>query len=143
MDKIPIKHIITDIVDRMYQGVSSYDFSNPGFKEGVGHFTQLVWKNTKKIGCGIAVDDKETYFVTCFYYPSGNYNSQFAVNVFPIHDGVDEQTESDVDSDKKELEKFRNDALKRHNYYRAQHKVGNLERNVIFLFNRQRIRKRY
>ncbi len=117
-------------VDLWYNDSLNYDFSNPGFKEGVGHFTQLVWKNSKKIGCGIAVDDKEVYYVTCNYYPSGNYKSQFALNVFPKLDGVDEQTELDIDSDEKELEKFRNDALKRHNYYRAQHKVGNLERDT-------------
>lgn len=125
-------YVGTASVDLWYNDSLSYDFSNPGYKEGVGHFTQIVWKNSKKIGCGIAVDDKETYYVTCHYYPAGNYLSQFAANVFPKLDGVEDDKIPTIDvheSEEKELEQFRNDALKRHNYYRALHKVDDLVRD--------------
>jgi uncharacterized protein YkwD len=36
-----------------------------------GHYTQLVWKNTKYIGCGKAVSGVKTYIV-CRFYPAGN-----------------------------------------------------------------------
>ncbi|KAL4907409.1 CAP domain-containing protein [Aspergillus multicolor] len=64
-----------------------YDFSKPtGFTEETGHFTQLVWKSTKQVGCA-AVDcgltdldddeDKEReraqgWYVVCEYVPGGN-----------------------------------------------------------------------
>jgi hypothetical protein len=32
----------------------SYDWSNPGFSEKTGHFTQVVWSNTTSVGCGVA-----------------------------------------------------------------------------------------
>ena len=59
-----------------------YDFDNPGFKSGTGHFTQLVWKGSKKIGCGAACNSKNKCYVTCNYYPAGNYIGQFDKNVF-------------------------------------------------------------
>lgn len=37
----------------------------------VGHYTQVVWRNTVKVGCGIATDDKSDYLV-CEYSPQGN-----------------------------------------------------------------------
>jgi hypothetical protein len=29
-----------------------YSWSDPGFDEETGHFTQLVWRNTTSVGCG-------------------------------------------------------------------------------------------
>lgn len=49
-----------------------------------GHFTQVVWKNTKKVGCGMVICDgaKNSYgkgrveLWVCNYDPPGNYISQ-------------------------------------------------------------------
>jgi pathogenesis-related protein 1 len=49
-----------------------------------GHFTQLVWKNSKKVGCGVVTCDgaKNSYgkgrveLWVCNYDPPGNYISQ-------------------------------------------------------------------
>ncbi|MCC6075779.1 CAP domain-containing protein [Pseudomonas sp. GCM10022188] len=37
-----------------------------------GHYTQMVWRDTRQLGCGVsACDDKE--IVVCHYEPKGNY----------------------------------------------------------------------
>lgn len=57
-----------------------YDFNNGGYYEnrGTGHFTQMVWKNSYKLGCGISGE-----YVACRYCEkSGNYIGEFKQNVF-------------------------------------------------------------
>lgn len=39
----------------------------------------MVWKNTTKIGCGA-----HGSYLTCRYYPPGNYIGQFEQNVLPL-----------------------------------------------------------
>ncbi|ERN07266.1 hypothetical protein AMTRI_Chr12g240920 [Amborella trichopoda] len=38
-----------------------------------GHYTQVVWKNTRRIGCARVVCDTGDVFMTCNYDPPGNY----------------------------------------------------------------------
>lgn len=50
-----------------------------GFTESTGHFTQLVWKATRSVGCG-AYDCNGTgnvsgWMVVCEYWPAGNVES--------------------------------------------------------------------
>jgi pathogenesis-related protein 1 len=37
-----------------------------------GHYTQLVWKDTKQVGCGMAVCGNKQQIWVCNYYPAGN-----------------------------------------------------------------------
>ena len=67
-----------------YDEVKDYDFDNPRYIKGTGHFTQLVWKGSKQIGCGAACNSNKNCYLTCNYYPPGNYQSEFADNVFPL-----------------------------------------------------------
>ncbi|XP_049914591.1 cysteine-rich venom protein TEL1-like isoform X1 [Epinephelus moara] len=41
----------------------------------VGHYTQMVWHNSNKVGCGIAYCPNSTYkyYYVCQYCPPGNY----------------------------------------------------------------------
>lgn len=41
-----------------------------------GHYTQIVWRNTRKIGCARVVCDTGDVFMTCNYDPVGNYVGQ-------------------------------------------------------------------
>lgn len=50
--------------------VSRYDFSAPGWKSGSGLFTQMVWRNTKAIGCAANTACTWTMYV-CHYSPPG------------------------------------------------------------------------
>ena len=48
----------TGPVDVWYKGEEQFDYKSNRMKERTGHFTQLVWKNTKEIRCGIFQDVK-------------------------------------------------------------------------------------
>lgn len=41
----------------------------------VGHYTQMIWGSTRKIGCGCA-DYGGPYVCVCSYYPSGNVSGE-------------------------------------------------------------------
>jgi pathogenesis-related protein 1 len=41
-----------------------------------GHYTQMIWKNTSKIGVGVAVCKNGEILVVANYYPAGNYVDQ-------------------------------------------------------------------
>nr|XP_010914119.1 pathogenesis-related protein PR-1 [Elaeis guineensis] len=38
-----------------------------------GHYTQIVWKSTRRLGCARVVCDDGDTFMTCNYDPPGNY----------------------------------------------------------------------
>ena len=77
----------TTAVTNWYNEVSLYNFNNPGFNSATGHFTQVVWKATTAIGCGIRADCPTTpsnpfgFNLICQYSPAGNVLGQFAQNV--------------------------------------------------------------
>ena len=64
-----------------YDEIKDYDFTTGQSKGGViGHFTQLVWKVSKEVGFGIAMDNENVYTVAN-YYPGGNFNNLYLENV--------------------------------------------------------------
>lgn len=40
-----------------------------------GHYTQIIWKNTTEVGCGLASGEGDDYLV-CQYNPPGNFMRQ-------------------------------------------------------------------
>ncbi|CAI1551143.1 hypothetical protein SEUBUCD646_0K02330 [Saccharomyces eubayanus] len=75
----------TASVDAWYNEISSYDYSNPGFTEDAGHFTQVVWKGTSQVGCGLkSCGGQWGDYVICSYQNPGNYIGEFAENVMPL-----------------------------------------------------------
>jgi uncharacterized protein YkwD len=79
---------LKDAVDRWYNEVSGYSFSNPACCSPpktsvvVGHFTQVVWRNSTDVGCGWATCPAPApdgfngtwQFLVCRYSPPGNFN---------------------------------------------------------------------
>ncbi|MBF6352904.1 secretion protein [Nocardia flavorosea] len=59
-----------------------YDYNKPGFSMETGHFTQVVWKATERLGVARACNPEsgETY-VVANYDPAGNYEGRFPENV--------------------------------------------------------------
>lgn len=51
------------------------DLSTTGDWDDVGHYTQIVWKDTREVGCAVASDDADDYLV-CRYYPAGNVEGE-------------------------------------------------------------------
>lgn len=41
----------------------------------VGHYTQMIWRNTSRVGCGLATG-KGVEVLVCHYDPPGNYYGQ-------------------------------------------------------------------
>lgn len=72
--------------------IGKYDPNNPVFSLATGHYTQVVWNNTRELGCAVAQCDANSQQVwpgrpfhvarvICHYGPSGNYEGQFSQNV--------------------------------------------------------------
>jgi hypothetical protein len=49
--------------------------SKTGKWQDVGHYTQIIWRNTTEVGCGLARGQGRDYFV-CQYKPAGNVIGQ-------------------------------------------------------------------
>jgi Cysteine-rich secretory protein family len=47
------------------------DISRTGKWADVGHYSQMIWPTTRKVGCAIA-RNKEDEFLVCRYFPAGN-----------------------------------------------------------------------
>lgn len=86
---------IDKMIHWMYDEIVKYEpyFGQPDvpssvFKD-VGHFTQIVWKGTSKVGCATkvcqplanAASGQALSFTVCNYGPPGNVAGQYAENV--------------------------------------------------------------
>ncbi|XP_039630178.1 uncharacterized protein LOC120542095 isoform X1 [Polypterus senegalus] len=126
-----------EAVDSWYSEIKDYDFSNPGFMGNTGHFTQVVWKDSKEVGVGKATDGK-TIYVVGQYKPAGNISNDgfFQKNVLPANSSGGQPKYNDPDSAPKKLAdknslaarplsmaEFETEALECHNAYRKLHGV--------------------
>lgn len=46
--------------------------SRTGKWEDVGHYSQLIWRDTKEVGCAVA-RNRDNDFLVCRYWPGGNW----------------------------------------------------------------------
>ncbi len=68
--------------DLWYREIQKYDFKKGTFSMHTGHFTQVVWVGSRRLGCGTATC-KDRQLWVCNYDPPGNMEGDFKRNVLP------------------------------------------------------------
>jgi hypothetical protein len=71
-----------EMTETWYNECKKYDYRNPSYQPGTGHFTQVVWKGSQEVGFAQAKGTSMS-FAVAMYYPPGNYVGDFDKNVFP------------------------------------------------------------
>merc|ERR1739848_631959 len=66
--------------------IKNYNWHAGKAKSGkvAGHFTQLIWDNSVKLGVGMAFGKKGDPYVVCRYFKPGNYKNQYKEHVHPL-----------------------------------------------------------
>lgn len=67
---------INKATDAWYDEINWYNYFWPRFRKATGHFTQIVWKDTKRIGCAYNHCNGMN-LVVCRYKEPGNVQGQF------------------------------------------------------------------
>lgn len=75
-----MERVLSHAAAAWYDEVAQYKYENPGFSMRTGHFTQMVWKNSKRLGCAARQCGPMT-LVVCRYDPPGNVIGHFKANV--------------------------------------------------------------
>ena len=71
-------------VTSWYEECRGYDYAREPVSPDTGHFTQLVWSNTRQLGVGVTKSSKTgKFYVVMKYYPPGNYIGQYTQHVSP------------------------------------------------------------
>ncbi|XP_008279394.1 cysteine-rich venom protein [Stegastes partitus] len=64
----------TDVIQAWHNEVSHYTYPTGSSNgETVGHYTQVVWNSSYKVGCGATLCPNGIYFYGCHYYRAGNF----------------------------------------------------------------------
>jgi uncharacterized protein YkwD len=61
----------TEVVRAWVAEISSYDHNTNTCSGVCGHYTQVIWRTTREVGCGTAFDGYRQVWV-CKYEPPGN-----------------------------------------------------------------------
>ncbi|HIO92337.1 MAG TPA: SCP-like extracellular [Leucothrix mucor] len=66
---------IERVVKAWTDEVVDYDYNSNSCRQGeqCGHYTQIVWRETRAVGCAIAVCSDQSQLWVCNYDPPGNY----------------------------------------------------------------------
>ncbi|KAE8750929.1 hypothetical protein FOCC_FOCC002357 [Frankliniella occidentalis] len=67
--------------DTWYKEIKDHPFGQEPRLLKSGHFSQMVWKESKELGLGIARSKNGRTIIVANYHPRGNYIGQFADNV--------------------------------------------------------------
>ncbi|XP_074540407.1 cysteine-rich venom protein [Halichoeres trimaculatus] len=62
----------TRVVNAWHNEMGHYDYPY-GLNITTGHYVQIVWNSSYKVGCGVALCPDNIYFYACHYYRAGNF----------------------------------------------------------------------
>lgn len=84
-ENLAIGYDDVDAVEAWYDEIKFYDYNNPVYQSSAGHFTQMVWRNTTRMGCAYKTCGGDLYnYIVCEYYEAGNWDGEFSDNVKPL-----------------------------------------------------------
>ncbi|KAL3285339.1 hypothetical protein HHI36_019447 [Cryptolaemus montrouzieri] len=122
-------------VNSWYKEIDVHTFGVEPKSLNSGHFTQVVWRDSKELGVGYAKSGGKI-IVVANYYPPGNYVGRYNENVPPLGSTPEKVSEIARDLHKisikgsdgiQNVHVFEKDFLDAHNKYRAIHGVEPLE----------------
>jgi uncharacterized protein YkwD len=75
-----------DRVRDWYSEIKDFNFAAPDRNDFTvtGHFTQIVWRTSREVGCGVAVCKDGAQILVCRYSPAGNVQGRYRENVPPV-----------------------------------------------------------
>ena len=124
---------VNNIVEAWEEEEEKYNYKKPGFQMEASMFTQLVWKESTKVGCAFSseITDEGDYqnIAICLFNPKGNIdrgNNEYAENVLPENLNQNEEDEDDSMTYEQYMEKI----YEKINFYRNEHKAKALSRSI-------------
>uniref|UniRef100_UPI0037E8278F cysteine-rich venom protein DIS2 n=1 Tax=Semicossyphus pulcher TaxID=241346 RepID=UPI0037E8278F len=64
----------TEVIEAWHNELAHYVYPNGSRNnETIGHYTQVVWNSSYRVGCGVAVCPNSIYLYACQYYRAGNF----------------------------------------------------------------------
>ncbi|XP_021917536.1 protein PRY1-like isoform X2 [Zootermopsis nevadensis] len=126
-------------VDNWYSEIKNHPFGREPNSLKSGHFSQVVWRDSKELGVAFAKSRSGQIFVVANYSPPGNFIGSFAENVPPLGGFVtSSQSKNDItkkmspgnisDDDANCIEdEFAEEGVRIHNEYRRKHGVPDLK----------------
>jgi uncharacterized protein YkwD len=90
------KKAAADAVNAWYDEIKFFNWEKPSLDSplgDVGHFTQVIWRDTQQVGCGLAIGDSPITFkdnsfyknyVVCNYEKAGNFVNALNENLKPL-----------------------------------------------------------
>ncbi|RWS17191.1 ras GTPase-activating-like protein IQGAP1 [Dinothrombium tinctorium] len=70
-----------DVVDRWYRQKRKFNEKDAENSRAAGQYTQMIWKGSKYLGCGVATHCKFRFVIVCYYFPPGNIKDEYKDNV--------------------------------------------------------------
>lgn len=70
-------------VESWYSEIKDYEFGYEPMSMGTGHFTQLIWRESRKLGVGKASSSSGKVYIVANYDPPGNFVGSYSDNVPP------------------------------------------------------------
>ena len=69
------------MTNEFYNEINNYNFNKAQCEINASRFTQLIWKNSKEVGFGIAKSKSGKFYCVANYYPPGNLLGEYKENV--------------------------------------------------------------